>query len=104
MRLAVATLALACLAGCASVASQTASFEEREVPKDSHPSYKVGFHEGCYSAVSRFWQGFATDVAYKRDEARMRSDQEYQIGWNDGAMKCNLSGAASPMIIMPIKR
>lgn len=95
-------LAAAALTGCIS-AAEISSNRAAELPRNSHPSYVQGFKDGCYSITSqkRNDLGQVKDAAFVRDEAKMRSDTEYRIGWGDGAMKCDYSAPGTMFLFVP---
>jgi len=81
----------AVLAGCVSAMDRAGTLTER-FAADQTASYKDGFREGCNTTMVE--QCMHTTGQPSRDEARMRADQEYSIGWNDGARKCNFCGTS----------
>jgi hypothetical protein len=88
-RRALACAALACaafIAGCAGVAPSGGRGAEpaaEPVPAPVNLSgynatFKQGYADGCASA----------GASRRRDEARFKTEMDYQMGWNDGFAVC----------------
>ena len=92
-------LLLVLLGGCAS-AMTTADRMTSRLPETAAPEYKQGYREGCNTALVE--QCMHTTGDRTRDEARMRTDKEYSIGWYDGAQACNI--CASSYVFVPIPK
>lgn len=97
-RLAV-VLGLACLlSGClhAGETSHKLAAEDEHAAKPA--AWRDGFRDGCHTVMSEQCLT-VQDREHRRDDARMRADRDYEIGWNDGARRCGF--CATPMIIFP---
>jgi len=98
MRTFIAVVVLAALAGCASneAIQRRVDNETQGQPE----AYKAGYRDGCTTAFAETYPA-PTEAEARRDEQRMRSDREYEIGWNTGRMKCATGGGAT---VVPMRR
>jgi hypothetical protein len=89
------------LSGCMTADKGVADYL-RYLPETATPEYRKGYEDGCHTGMHERCI-YTQDTREVRDEARMRSDVEYSLGWQDGARKCGMACAAayggSPMII-----
>lgn len=60
----------------------------RESVKDKPAAYQAGYMEGCESALTELEAVWGNEAKWRRDDARMKSDGDYALGWNDGRWKC----------------
>lgn len=84
---AVALVSVVMLSACS--AQQITKMEiENDPSMAAQPvAYRQGFEEGCQSGVQE-GRGWIAGDDFKRDDARMKSDGDYALGWNDGARRC----------------
>lgn len=95
-------VAVLMLSGCTAVQNVKYAAEHSPQYQAGTASYKAGFENGCHSRVSevREWLPMKGD-AFIRDDARMKTDHDYALGWNDGVRRCGGDGSAAPIIVMP---
>lgn len=77
------------LSGCASD-----WIVERETARnsaDKPPAYAAGYSDGCNTGIKENNMAFAGKNV--RDDARMKTDADYALGWNDGARQCGQMGS-----------
>lgn len=63
---------------------------QRATIQDKPAAYQSGYMHGCESILSESDMVPKEDAIYRRDDARMKADAEYALGWNDGHWKCRL--------------
>ena len=81
-------LLVSMLVGCA-----TETLVERRMnlmPPNLSESGKAGYADGCQTVVTETCM--ATGGAFRRDDARMKTDQDYAMGWGDGTRICSCAG------------
>ena len=89
------------LSGCQSIDERIA-WQVEQLPPSATKQYREGYADGCHTGKHERCI-YTPDTRAVRDESRMRADQEYMLGWQDGARKCSTECAAatggSPMFI-----
>jgi hypothetical protein len=60
-----------------------------DVDSAAPEAYRAGYESGCRSSVMARTAGQPRD-ARVRDDARMKSDADYALGWNDGYRRCDV--------------
>lgn len=107
MRMSALMGAALVLAGCGSAQQITQSAMDEDPQIASKPAgYRDGFREGCHSGIRErrgLLGGAWGDDQFIRDDARMKSDQDYAIGWQDGARRCSARIGGSMFIYTPRK-
>ncbi len=76
------------LAGCSIAPARLE--RERAAIRDKPPAYQAGYMEGCESSLSESEIIPKDEAKYRRDDARMKTDPEYALGWNDARWKCRV--------------
>lgn len=75
------------LAGCTAQQIIERKIGEDPTIAQRPAAYRQGFDDGCQSGLFEF-RGDLMGDKFVRDDARMRSDNDYALGWNDGARRC----------------
>ena len=86
MRIFALLMTLLMVSGCASDSLVQRAYNESAGKPEG---YRVGKADGCSSALKErayLWKG-----EFKRDDARMKSDGDYALGWADGYRGCDYS-------------
>lgn len=98
MKIIFALCGLILLAGCA-----TETLVENRmnlIQPGTSVAHQAGYRDGCYTVVTETCMG--TGGGFRRDDARMKTDADYALGWGDGARICSCAG--SSYMFMPVKK
>lgn len=74
------------IAGCSIVPGRLE--RARESVKDKPLAYQSAYMDGCESALTELEAVWGNEAKWRRDDARMKTDPDYALGWNDGRWKC----------------